>query len=213
MDNIVAYRIAQSPEWTPSRCPPMQASGYEYILAGNGIFVRAEDSRMKAMVLYRPAEVHGLSRLPQTARLKDSLIPCTWLHSIVASMRRHLPNECMYQIVRSGNDWRCVMPKQTVSATAVEFDDNPLSVVDIHSHNTMRPFWSTTDDADEQGLRFYVVIGNLDQAMPTARARAGVYGYHLDIPLDAIFDDYGLGWPVRDLFGEYGGNEDDEPIR
>lgn len=212
MNNIVAYRIAQEPAWSTHQWPPMEATGYEYILAGNGIFVRAEDSRMDVMVQHGPGGVNGLPRLASIARLRDGRIPCTWLHSIVTSMRRHLPNECMYQIVRNQGDWRCVMPKQTASATAVEFDDNPLSVVDIHSHNTMRPFWSTTDDADEQGLRFYVVVGNLDQEMPTARARVGVYGHHLDIPLSMIFDDYGLGWPVRDLFGTSWRDDDDQSI-
>lgn len=212
MNNIVTHRIAQGPAWNARELPPMEAAGYEYILAGNGVFVRAEDSRMEALVQHMPARVNGLTRLKPVMRLKAGRIPRGFLQSIVASMRRHLPNECMYQIVPHEGGWRCIMPAQKASATAVEFDDNPLSLVDIHSHNTMRPFWSATDDADEQGLRFYVVVGNLDQDTPTARARIGVYGHHLDIPLDVIFDE-GSDWPVRDLFGAYGGNEDDEPAR
>ena len=96
--------------------------------------------------------------------------------------------------------WRAIMPDQSATPASVQFDDNPMSVVDIHSHATMDPFWSSTDDADELGLRFYVVIGNLDQPMPTARARVGVYGLHMDVPLSTIFYDYDLGWPVRDLY-------------
>lgn len=199
--SIVGHRIAQGPEWDILTRPPIQAAGYEYVFAGNGIFIRAEDSRMEAMVMHTPADVKGLAHLESIARLKVGLIPCAWLRSVVESMRRHLPNECIFQMLPNADRWRTIMPDQQGTPTSVWFDDNPLSVVDIHSHNTMHPFWSTTDDADEQGLRFYVVIGNLDLDVPTARARVGVYGHHVDIPLNRIFDDDGCEWPVRDLFG------------
>jgi PRTRC genetic system protein A len=198
--NLACHRIADTPDWQGLNPPPIKALGFEYVFAGNGIFVRAEDTRMEAMVLQTPASVGGLVHLEPYARLKGHDIPASWLWSILSSMRRHLPNECVFQMILQRNQWRAIMPEQSALPTSVHFDDNPLSVVDIHSHAVMDPFWSSTDDADELGLRFYVVIGNLDQAMPTARARVGIYGLHMDVPLASIFDDFGLGYPVRDLY-------------
>lgn len=198
--NLACHRIADTPEWQSINPPPIKALGFEYVFAGNGIFVRAEDTRMEAMVLQTPARVGGLVHLEPYARLKGECITAMWLHAIVGSMRRHLPNECVVQIFQQHDKWRASMPVQSATPTSVQYVDNPLSVVDIHSHATMNPFWSDTDDADELGLRFYVVIGNLDQALPTVRARVGVYGLHMDVPLSTIFADYDLGCPVRDLY-------------
>ena len=55
----------------------------------------------------------------------------------------------------------------------------------------MHAFFSSTDDADEQGFRLYVVIGNVDTDRPTLAARVGVYGHHMIIDPSVIFDDLG----------------------
>jgi len=52
----------------------------------------------------------------------------------------------------------------------------------------MRPFFSGTDDQDEQGLRLYMVVGRLDTLMPEIEMRVGVYGYFAPILLNEVFD-------------------------
>jgi PRTRC genetic system protein A len=61
-------------------------------------------------------------------------------------------------------------------------------VVDIHSHAHMGAFFSLTDNEDEQGLSLYMVVGKLDTLIPEVEIRLGVYGYHIPLNLEEIFD-------------------------
>jgi len=76
------------------------------------------------------------------------------------------------------------VPPQEVSTGRVEVDtkraliemeqdhDRYVHVLDIHSHNTMSAFWSSTDDADErQAVRLYGVIGHIDRKIPMSNWR------------------------------------------
>ncbi len=191
--------------------PPITALGYEYVLAGNGLFIRAEDSRLEALVPIAYATLHGCAAVEPYARLKVPRISDRFLHSVLMSARQHLPNEALYQFSYNraaeqfGSTWRCAMPSQHVTAVSVEFGDTPAAVLDLHSHNTMDAFFSSTDDADEQGLRFYAVIGKLDTELPEIALRVGVYGHHWNVPVETVFDGSG---PFDDVYGR----SDDELI-
>ena len=67
------------------------------------------------------------------------------------------------------------VPNQKVSKIAVNYEaqtgvsNDNLLVCEIHSHNSMKAFFSATDDTDEKkrGDRFFGVVGELDKALPT----------------------------------------------
>lgn len=171
---------------------------YEYIVAGNGLFIRTEDSRLMALVQIAPAQLRGCVDLIPFVELKIDRVPGVWLRSVLASARQHLPDEALYQFHFGGqthkavtHTWRCSMPEQTTTPTGIKFADDGLAVIDLHSHNSMPAFFSSTDDDDEQGLRFYAVIGRVDTNTPEIRCRVGVYGHHMDVPADLLFDDLG----------------------
>jgi PRTRC genetic system protein A len=199
-------KIANAIMAESSELPPIGEAMYQYVVAGNGLFIRAEDSRIEACVPIADAELNGLAEIEPYARLKVERVPGVWLLSMLNSARLHMPQEAMYQLHWSGvqnkavlRTWRCSMPTQASTPTAVRFIDDGEAVVDVHSHNSMPAFFSATDDDDEQGLRFYVVIGRIDTATPEIRVRVGVYGHHMDVPGDMIFDDLG---PFTDRLGE-----------
>ncbi len=202
--------------------PPSGEVLYQYVVAGNGLFIRAEDSRMRALVQIAPVHLHGLADLVPIAELKVDRVPGVWLRSILSSARRRMPNEAMYQFLWDGTrsdlkpevfrTWRCSSPAQVVTPTGVHFDDDGQAVIDLHSHNSMPAFFSTTDDADEQGLRFYAVIGDIDTNTPEIQVRVGVYGHFLGVPADLVFDDLG---PFVDRFSVISSqsSDDGEPGR
>jgi len=174
--------------------PPLGDLMYQFIVAGNGLFIRAEDSRMEAIVPVCLQEVYGLPRLDTFARLKVPRIPSDYLWSVLASARRHSPNEAMYQFCHDpgatrspGVPWRVVNTTRRASAAALEFADEPNAVVDLHSHAALTTFFSTTDDEDEKGFRFYCVIGQVETSQPTIVARVGVYGHTMNVPVETIF--------------------------
>src|SRR5262245_9173681 len=133
--NLVNAILAENTE-----LPPIASLGYEYVLGRNGLFIRAEDSRLEALIPIVPARLHGLADLEPYACIKIPRLPATWLHSILKDARKHLPNECLYQFVYLHDGWHCVRPQQKTSRLAVNFADTREAVVDLHSHNTMSAF-------------------------------------------------------------------------
>lgn len=199
--DVILAEFDPHPDPLPERergLPLMGEAMYQYVVAANGLFIRAEDSRIEACVMIAPARLHGLAEIEPYARLKVEHVPGVWLWSILRSAITHMPNEAMYQFSRSGQAWRCLMPAQSRTPTAVMFNEDGQSVIDLHSHNSMPAFFSATDDGDEGGLRFYAVIGRLD-AQPEIRVRAGVYGHHWDVPAEMVFD--GLG-PFTEVYDQ-----------
>lgn len=184
MNNLVTARLATSPN-----LPPITAFGYEYVVAGNGLFIRAEDSRINACIPVSDVSLRGLACLIPSVTLKTPRISAAWLWSVYHSARHHLPNEVHYQF-HYETEWSVVKPIQSATPTSVEFVETGAPVIDLHSHAVMPPFFSDTDNADEQGLRFYCVIGYLD-TKPQLLCRVGVYGHHWPIAPSLIFD--GLG--------------------
>lgn len=91
-------------------------------------------------------------------------------------------------------DYELYIPVQERSQAAVFFERCPELeqekelVMDIHSHGMYRAFFSAQDDADEKGVRLYMVVGNLNSEKQTYKLRAGLAGSFLDLPLTAVFD-------------------------
>jgi PRTRC genetic system protein A len=172
--------------------PSIKALGFEYVVAANGLFIRAEDSRMEACALVQAFEapLFGLAEVEPYARLKLPRVPVALLETAYRFALDNLPREVMVQFSYADGVWWLATPAQAQTRTSVAYEDAPSTVLDLHSHGRMQPFWSSTDNADEKGLRFYAVIGGLSHGpfMPHICLRAGVYGHYVDIGLDVVFD-------------------------
>jgi len=92
------------------------------------------------------------------------------------------------------------VPFQSVSKVSVDpcysqFPPNYIKVAEIHSHNTMKAFFSSIDNADELGTMLYAVIGRLKKGDSSIRfdiqTRAGVSGKFIPLaPTVWINGDY-----------------------
>ena len=186
--DLVTYHI--------HRCeplPPNDALAYQYVLAGNGLFIRAETRFFFARIPIAAAVVRGLPLLVADFRLKIPRLSGSLLHSILADAgRARRPdgglNEVFYQVHDRGGRVQVRRPSQLATGSSVVAAGNgdPAILCDLHSHGNMAAFFSATDNADEQGARLYGVIGKLDSE-PEMRLRVGVYGYWLPLPLTALF--------------------------
>ena len=159
---------------------------YDYILAENGIFVRARSPILEATVLISPAQVRGLSPLEEKVDLPRGRIP--WpLYDLAVSVLAATPDRERYLAVTWEGEYSLIMPPQEGSAGGVEYELLPNTVLDIHSHGAMRAFFSFTDDRDEQGLRLYMVMGRFNTLLPDVEIRVGVYGYFAPLILNEVF--------------------------
>lgn len=171
---------------------------YDYILARQGIIKRIETRYISVDALLAPIEEELIGlRLReydlQPLRLKTPRIPDRLLEEALADARSDLGLEFMYHFRWTAEDgWWVTRPEQGQSRVRVGYVDRDQAniILELHSHNTMPAFYSSTDDGDEQGGRLYGVMGCIDQARPQLALRQGMYGHWLyHIPATAIFDD------------------------
>ena len=167
---------------TSEALPPIKALAYEYIMASNGIFLRAENKFIKVLIpimLAPPGTVRGLHSLEASIKLKMPLMPISLLIQVQADARQMRTksgqlNEVLYRFHYDGQTVSVNRPSQNTSPTSVEAmgDGGTNVILELHSHGNMSAFWSGTDNRDEQGFRFYGVIGRLDGDAPQIRLRA-----------------------------------------
>lgn len=201
-NNLVTYHVHKH-----DHLPGNNALAYQYILAGNGVFVRAETRFFTALLPVTACTVRGLKPLSHSFHLHVPRMPARLLDTILSDARRaRRPdegrstnglNEVLYQFHHHGQTVHVKKPPQQATAVSVLAPgSNEANILcDLHSHGNMSAFFSQTDDADEQAAKLYAVIGKLDTA-PEIRLRVGVYGYWLSLPITAVFTGNG---PFKDL--------------
>ena len=96
--NLVTYYVHNKEPLLPN-----DALAYQYILAENGVFVRAETRFFEAIIPIATCMVRGLSTIQPHFRLKIPRISARLLTNIIADARRaRRPdgdlNEVLYQI-------------------------------------------------------------------------------------------------------------------
>ncbi|NMC84308.1 MAG: hypothetical protein GYA58_03380 [Anaerolineaceae bacterium] len=171
--------------------PPAPAGLYEYVIGSNGIFVRASRPGLEALIWVAATnnEIRGLAQVQPFVRVYKP-VPA-WLVGRMFEMAfRAGDKEILFYL--SPNPWRLALPEQVQSKGSV-FPVDPYAsgsdtMIEIHSHHNMQPYFSKTDDHDEQaGFRIFAVLGNLGHN-PSIAVRAGVYGHFWGIPARWIFD-------------------------
>jgi PRTRC genetic system protein A len=160
---------------------------YDYILAQNGLFIRAQNPLIKATVCITPVEIRGLSPLKERIELVNGRIPRR-LYDLSVSVFMAGSDREQYLAITWEGEYRLRAPQQERDRASVKYESLPSTVVDLHSHGHMDAFFSGTDDSDEKGLRIYMVVGRLDTLLPEVKLRLGVYGYFVTLTLEDVFD-------------------------
>lgn len=190
---LVDYLLAREGPPMPSGC------AYDYLVAGNGLYVQAENAHLAARIPVARCDMRGLSPLPPTCVLKHGRIPHgLWQHIVDVTQAWAVRGEEVLLTVRHDDrlGYHLVVPRQVVSPTDVAYLPSSNVVLEIHSHHAYRARFSAVDDADEQRLALYGVVGRLNTERPEVALRVGAYGYFMPI-----------GW--ADVFeGELGGFRD-----
>lgn len=194
---LVDYLVARDGLPTP------HGSAYDYLLGGDGLFIAARNRFLEVRIPVAPATVRGLPPLYTSFALRTERIPDKIWEEIVALARAwSIARRELYLAVVSDDavGYRLVLPRQRTSPDRVVYRPTPHTILAIHSHHVLPAFFSPTDDADEQGLGLYGVLGRLDRDRPEVALRVGAYGYRMSIPLEAVFE--GERAPYRDVNGE-----------
>ena len=174
---------------------------YAYIMAGNGVYLYAKREGLEVLIPISRATIAGLP--PLEAFVNMPRVPVVLMHHILWASKENLPNEILFwfNFDRARQAWNLDAPLQICRSASVFPVDksDPLGIralIDLHSHARMEPFFSTTDNKDEQGFRIFAVIGKVNEN-PEIRVRVGVYGKYWNIPASMIFE---LPREIRDAY-------------
>ena len=172
----------------PGGVSGLQGTGYDYVMAQNGLFVQAESAEMTARVRLAEAGVRGLEPTTGKIHLPHGRIPRQLLGRGVRWFQE-TPQQERYFVIRwRDGQYRYEEPEQVGTAGSLSYEPVQGHVAEFHSHGRMRAFFSATDDRDEQGFRIYGVVGQVDQAAPRIALRVGIYGHFQELRLEDVFE-------------------------
>jgi len=194
---FVDYIIARS-----SELPPIGPNLYEYVIAANGIFVRASRPEVDAMIWVAATRtpIRGLVEVQPYVRL-IAPVRTVALAKLFEMAYRAGNKEILFYLsygVRKTfidtlfNPWIISLPEQVQEGMSVHpvdpFAGGNWTAIEVHSHHDMDAFFSSTDNQEEKvGFRIYSVIGGLS-SRPQILTRVGIYGHFMTIPSRWVFD-------------------------
>jgi PRTRC genetic system protein A len=163
MGTLVQHLIVQE----DGTLPFVQNCLYAYIMAGNGIFLYAKRDDLEVLIPVAHATIAGLPPLEPFVHMPHVPAVCTQYALQVS--KDNLPNEMLFwfNFYHDQLEWKVDVPLQVCHPTSVYpvKKSDPLGTkapIDLHSHALMEPFFSRTDNRDEQGFRIFAMIGRVN---------------------------------------------------
>ncbi|MDD4874613.1 MAG: hypothetical protein PHE15_06555 [Dehalococcoidales bacterium] len=160
---------------------------YSYIMAANGLYLRAKNEHLSVTMNIADVEVRGLAPICESIELIHGKIPQYLLDLAVAKFMLKPDIEQYMAITFEGLAYWLREPKQEAGPGHVNYETVPGTVMDLHSHTGSMPArFSGIDDFDEKGFMLYGVVADLRQLFPTVELRLGVYGFMLPIKKEEV---------------------------
>lgn len=170
--------------------PPRQGLAYDYVLGGDGLYLVADNAHLDVRVPVARCAVRGLPPLYAACTLKHGPLPAALWAEIVERIQVWAPtgHELLLTVgYDEAHGYQLAVPLQLVTRANVFYRPPTEAVLEIHSHHGYAACFSATDDADEQRLCLYGVVGRLGAERPEVALRVGVYGYFMSLPWEAVF--------------------------
>lgn len=192
--------------------PPLDTNRfYEYLIAGNGVFLHAERRGIEiVMPVSPPCDLVGLAQVTPDIHFPYPLIGPEIVAQMLDRARAQTQDNVHYQerlfyLPWREDRWEVFEPEQEQTAGHVGPVDKNLAATmgifcEAHSHHVMSAFFSGTDDRDELWSGFYAVLGHIT-TRPEIRLRVVVDGYRWHIPASLLYD---LPEGVHDVLLEEG---------
>ncbi|MFN8472812.1 MAG: hypothetical protein U0822_11535 [Anaerolineae bacterium] len=180
-------------DYLVARAGPPKPTGaaYDYILAGDGVYIGAENAYLVARIPIACCQVRGLSPLHPSFVLKHGrILFALWQHIVDVAQAWGAQEHEVLLTVRHDPQlgYHLVVPHQLTSATEIAYLPASNVVLEIHSHHVYPAHFSDVDDGDEQRLALYGVLGRLDTERPEVALRVGIYGYFMLVRWNDVFE-------------------------
>jgi hypothetical protein len=189
-NEFIGHRIAKE------RFEPVEAILYEYLLAGNGVLLRAQREELTVSVPLMFREIKGLPTAFVGIRWHKPKVPNRiWdeicLHARISNSKESFREE-LYLIYwdseRYAWRWSTSSRDRTYASTIAD-DSRPEyseACIEVHTHPDGAYQFSSADDRDESGkFRVFGIIADVHEK-PKIRFRCGIYDHLIQIPFSWI---------------------------
>lgn len=183
---LVGHRIAASEN------DPIDSGLFEYLLAGNGLFVRAKRNEFVVSLPLTVQKVLGLPRASiGISWTKPRIAPSLWQEILSHARKENSSSSFKEEVylvywdkVISEWNWKASGREQTWASTVAD-DSLPEyadSCIELHTHPPGALNFSLADDRDELGkFRIFAILIDVHDK-PKIRFRCGVYEHLVPIP-------------------------------
>ncbi|MGB7070626.1 MAG: Mov34/MPN/PAD-1 family protein [Pyrinomonadaceae bacterium] len=187
---FIGHRIARE------RFDPVEAILYEYVLAGNGVVLKAHRSEFTVSVPLVYREIKGLPEVFVGIKWHKPRIPGRIWDEICLHATTHNSNddfkEELYLIYwdQESEFWQwCTSGRDRTWASTIADDRRPEyseACIEVHTHPHGAYQFSKADDRDESGkFRIFGIIVDVHDK-PKVRFRCGIYDHLIPIPFSWI---------------------------
>jgi PRTRC genetic system protein A len=177
--------------------PPIKAIKYEYLLAGNGLFIRAKRKEFSVCLSLNRTSVKGLPDVNSEFIWHKERIPSRIWQEILANARADSDSsefkEDVYVVYWQEKQatwcWKNIGKKRNYASTIAddELEEYKDACLEIHTHPPNATHFSQMDDRDEQGkFRIFGILIDVHNPNPKIRFRCGIYDYFVNISADDI---------------------------
>jgi len=175
--------------------PPADADGIRYLVSATGLWRQVTLPWVTFVHEVAPAVLRlPYGQVQPTLELRCSGIPTDLIREFTARAKQQAPTEVAAAFLwDEGSDtWRLAWRHaRSASSGHIEYDEvRPLDgehlVLDAHSHGYHPAFFSAEDDRDDHGsMKFSLVVGSLNQALPSSAMRLCMAGVQLPARIGA----------------------------
>ena len=170
---------------------------FEYLMAGNGLFVRAKRREFSVCLPLSRVRVKGLPEAESKIIWNKSRIPSTVWQEILADARfRNNFTEFKEDVFvvfwheKSGEwRWKRISRERQRASTIADdtLDEYGEACIELHTHPDGATHFSRADDEDESGkFRIFGILTDIHSKLPKIRFRCGVYDHLIQIPADFV---------------------------
>ncbi len=190
LPDLIGHRIAASEN------DPIEAALYEYLLAGNGLFLRAKRKEFTVSLPLSREKVSGLPNVQVGISWEKPRVPASLWRDILEHARLTQTSasfkEELYLIYwdKILDSWQCRAAGREHSTASTIADDTLPEYADccieLHTHPPNALHFSRADDRDELGkFRIFAILIDVHDK-PKIRFRCGVYDHLVPILSDFV---------------------------
>lgn len=176
-----------------NQVPPIQAIKFEYLLAGNGLFIRAKRNEFSVCLPLCKVSVKGLANAKSQITWHQPPIPSRIWQEILANAHEGSDSaqfkEDVYVVYWHEKNaewqWENIGKKRNYASTIADdsLAEYGEACLEIHTHPPNAIYFSQMDDRDEQGkFRIFGILIDVHSPNPKVRFRCGIYDYFVQIP-------------------------------